>query len=149
MSNTGVLCVGDSPKQEGWMNKEESLKQGIQHCNIKLYTILVYCIASGKGCIPEKFGPREKVPVVEGVVKNEHLIPSCGGLHLWHCQAILIGCTHKAWRRWLYNCGPLEIHCWLYWACVQKDGARVVPYNQQRGSGSLMFQLDALAFFRV
>lgn len=51
-------------------------------------------LSLGKECIPEEFGPREKVPIEEGVIKNEHLISGSGGLHLRHQQAVPVGCTY-------------------------------------------------------
>ena len=63
------------------------------HAQIAFNIEYILYVSLGKEFIPEKFGSREEVPIEERVVKNEHLISSSGSLHLWHQQAISIGCT--------------------------------------------------------
>lgn len=82
---------------------------------MNLCTIVEYIAASDKGCVPEELGPGKKVPIEEGIVKDEHLIPSCGGLHLWHCQAVLIGCKQGVKKiATVYSCGLVETPYYLY-----------------------------------
>ena len=76
---------------------------------------MVWCALLDKEGIPKEFGPREEVPIEEGVVKNEHLIPSSGSLHLWYQQAISVRCTHvRGGRKVAHNNKVHAMHTYIY-----------------------------------